>query len=119
MAGPERMMEIRHSIMERVKDSARVIEEAASEFSRISGRGQAGLVEEYRTSGAEVILVVVGASSGDAKDAADALRDEGIRAGVARLRSSGRSPLRRSGQQCRDAGRSPWSTGITPSVPAA
>jgi len=86
MAGPERMMEIRHSIMERLRGSASVIEETASEFSRISGREQAGLVEEYRTSGAEVILVVAGAASGDAKDAADALRDEGVRAGVARLR---------------------------------
>ncbi|MDI9609186.1 MAG: transketolase C-terminal domain-containing protein [Candidatus Verstraetearchaeota archaeon] len=86
LVGPERMMEIRHSIMERVKESAKVIEEAASDFGRVSGRKQAGLVEEYRTSGAEVILVVAGASSGDAMDAADALRDEGVKAGVARLR---------------------------------
>ncbi len=86
MAGPDIMMEIRHSIMERVKNSAHLIEEVALEFSRISGREQTGLVEGYKTSGAEVVLVVAGASSGDAKDAADTLREEGVKAGVARLR---------------------------------
>ncbi|MEJ5293396.1 MAG: hypothetical protein WHS82_07360 [Candidatus Methanosuratincola sp.] len=101
LVGPERMMEIRYSVKRRVDDSAGVIEEAASEFSRISGRAQTGLVEEYRTSDAEVILAVVGASSGDAKDAADLLRDKGIRAGVARLRVIRPFPAERLGAALR------------------
>jgi pyruvate ferredoxin oxidoreductase alpha subunit len=62
-----------------------VIEEVARDYSRISGRPQPGLLEGYRCSDAEVILISAGASSGDAKDAVDLLRDDGVKAGTVKL----------------------------------
>jgi len=74
-------------IKEAFEKAPAVIEEVAREFSKISGRQQTGLFEEYRCNDAEVVLVAAGASSGDAMDAADALREGGVRAGVLRLKT--------------------------------
>ncbi len=87
LTGPDAMMEVRSAIRDAFERSKRVIEEAAGAFGRASGRRQAGLVEDYRCGDAEVVIVVAGASSGDAKDAADALRDQGTRAGVLRMKA--------------------------------
>ena len=87
LTGPDAMMEVRSAIRDALERSKRVIEEAAGAFGRASGRRQAGLVEDYRCGDAEVVIVVAGASSGDAKDAADALRDQGTRAGVLRMKA--------------------------------
>ncbi len=87
LIGPDAMMEVRSAIRDAFENSKRVIEEAARAFGEATGRVQTGLVEDYRCGGAEVVIVVAGASSGDAKDAADALRDEGTRAGVLRIKS--------------------------------
>lgn len=86
LVGPDRMMEIRHSIKEAFDRARVVIKDAVRDYEKISGRRQVGLIEEYRCSDAEVVMITMGASSGDAKDAADYLRDEGVRAGVGRLR---------------------------------
>ncbi|RLE63018.1 MAG: pyruvate ferredoxin oxidoreductase, partial [Thermoprotei archaeon] len=45
-----------------------------------------GLVEEYRCNDADIILILMGAWSGDAKECADKLREEGLRVGVLRIR---------------------------------
>lgn len=86
LVGPEKMMEFRHAIKEAFEGAREVIKDAAKGYEKISGRKQAGLVEEYRCSDAEVVLVTMGASSGDAKEAADSLRDRGFRVGVLRIR---------------------------------
>jgi len=44
------------------------------------------LVERYRLEDAEYVVVMMGAWSGDAKDAIDILRDEGVGIGMLRLR---------------------------------
>ncbi len=87
MIGPDALMEIRHLIKDAFEDSKQVIEESARAFERATGRRQVGLIEGYRCADAEVVIGVAGSSSGDAKDAADALRDEGVRAGVMRIKS--------------------------------
>jgi len=85
LLGPDMMMEFRHRIKEGMTAALGVIEEVARDYSRISGRPQPGLLEDYRCSDAEVILLSVGASCGDAKEAVDQLRDEGVRAGTIKL----------------------------------
>jgi pyruvate ferredoxin oxidoreductase alpha subunit len=87
LLGPDMMMEFRHKIMDGMSAASGVIEEVARDYASVSGRPQAGLLEDYRCSDAEVALISIGASSGDAKDAADMLRDEGVRAGVVKLRT--------------------------------
>jgi pyruvate ferredoxin oxidoreductase alpha subunit len=87
MAGPDAMMEFRHLVYQGLVESKRVIGEAARKFEKVTGRVQTGLFEEYRCNDAETVIVVIGASSGDAKDGADDLRDKGIKAGVLRLKA--------------------------------
>jgi len=87
MLGPDKMMEFRHIIKEALDKAKPVVEEVARGFSKATGRPQVGLIERYRSSDAEVIVIAAGASSGDAKDAVDSLRDRGIRAGMVRLKS--------------------------------
>jgi pyruvate/2-oxoacid:ferredoxin oxidoreductase alpha subunit len=87
LLGPDRMMEFRHLIKEAFDRAKRVINEAAAEYSKIAGRPQTGLFENYRCSDAEVVVLATGASSGDVKDAVDSLRDKGLRAGLIRLKT--------------------------------
>jgi pyruvate ferredoxin oxidoreductase alpha subunit len=86
LLGPDMMMEFRHKVMEGMSAATGVIEEVARDYANVSGRPQTGLLEDYRCNDAEVAVVSIGASSGDAKDAVDQLRDEGVRAGMVKLR---------------------------------
>lgn len=87
LLGPDMMMEFRHIVKESMLAATGVIEEVAKEYTSVSGRPQTGLLEDYRCGDAEVALVSIGASSGDAKDAVDMLRDEGVKAGMIKLRA--------------------------------
>jgi pyruvate ferredoxin oxidoreductase alpha subunit len=87
LLGPDRMMEFRHLIKEAFERARRVIDETAAEYSKIAGRPQTGLFENYRCSDAEVVVVATGASSGDVKEAVDSLRDKGVKAGMIRLKT--------------------------------
>jgi pyruvate/2-oxoacid:ferredoxin oxidoreductase alpha subunit len=87
LVGPDRMMEFRHLIKEAFVRAKPVIERVAKDFAKATGRPQVGLIEDYRANDAEVVVVAAGASSGDAKDAVDNLRDGGIRAGMVRLKA--------------------------------
>jgi pyruvate ferredoxin oxidoreductase alpha subunit len=87
LLGPDKMMEFRNLIKEAFERAKSVINEAAVDYSKISGRLQTGLFENYRCGDAEVVVLATGASSGDAKDAVDNLRDKGLRAGMIRLKT--------------------------------
>lgn len=68
--------------MQRAHD---VILEVADRFAALSGR-QYGFFEEYRTDDADYICVIMGSAAGTAKEAVDALRSEGHKVGVLKLR---------------------------------
>jgi len=63
---------------------ARILEVAA-EFEKISGRHY-GLIEEYCMDDAELALVLIGSSAGTAKAAIDNLRENGVKAGLVKIR---------------------------------
>jgi len=63
---------------------ARILEVAA-QFEKISGRHY-GLLDEYRMEDAELALVLIGSSAGTAKAAIDKLREEGVKAGLIKVR---------------------------------
>ncbi len=63
---------------------ARILEVAA-EFEKISGR-RYGLLEEYRMEDAQLALVLIGSSAGTAKAAVDKLREDGVKAGLVKIR---------------------------------
>jgi len=63
---------------------ARILEVAA-EFAKISGRHY-GLLEEYKMEDAELALVLIGSTAGTAKAAVDKLREQGVKAGLVKIR---------------------------------
>ncbi len=68
-----------------MKNAKKVIMEVAEEFEKISGR-KYGFFEEYKLDDAEVAIVIMGSAAGTTKDAIDALRAKGIKAGLLKIR---------------------------------
>jgi len=84
---PEYFMEIRYEIEKSMNSARRVIIEAGRRYGEITGRYYDSLVEDYRCGDADIVLVNVGSSCGDAKEAVDLLRDEGYKVGLLKLRT--------------------------------
>jgi pyruvate ferredoxin oxidoreductase alpha subunit/phenylglyoxylate dehydrogenase alpha subunit len=77
----------RNDHCEGMEVAKRVIIEVEKEFQEMFGRSYGGMVEEYRTEGAELILVTVGSCTGTARVVVDQLRDqENIPVGLVKLR---------------------------------
>jgi len=79
----EKMQMDMQRAMSRAKD---VIREVDAEYGRIFGRSYGGLVSCYKCENSDFAVVTMGAWSGDAMEAVDLLRDEGINAGLLRIR---------------------------------
>ncbi len=78
----EARMKARYDLSIDLEKSAEVIERVDEEYEVQYG----GLVEEYRLEDADYVVVMSGGWCGDAKDAIDVLRDEGVKIGMLRLR---------------------------------
>ncbi|MBQ8947123.1 MAG: pyruvate ferredoxin oxidoreductase [Lachnospiraceae bacterium] len=78
-------MEARVAQAHAMMNAKRVIMEVADDFEKTFGR-RYGLIEEYRMEDAEIAMVIMGSSAGTAKAEVDALRNEGIRAGLIKVR---------------------------------
>ncbi|MCL6638280.1 MAG: pyruvate ferredoxin oxidoreductase [Firmicutes bacterium] len=59
--------------------------EADALWRELTGRGY-GLVEEYRCEGAELVIATMGSMAGTAREAVDRLRDEGVPAGLLKVK---------------------------------
>ncbi len=68
-----------------MKNAKKVILDVAAEFEKMSGR-KYGFFEEYKLDDAEVAIVIMGSAAGTTKDAIDALRAKGIKAGLLKIR---------------------------------
>ena len=68
-----------------MKNAKKVILEVAEEFEKISGR-KYGFFEEYKLEDAEIAIVIMGSAAGTTKDAIDALRAKGVKAGLLKIR---------------------------------
>lgn len=69
--------------MERVKRKVCEVEE---EFYNIFGRRYGGLIEEYRTEDAEIVLVSFGSEVGSIRVVIDKKREEGMKIGLIKVR---------------------------------
>lgn len=72
-----------HSAMRRARD---IIAKVDAEYGKIFGRSYGGLISCYKCEDSKYIAVTMGAWSGDAMEAVDMLREEGIPVGLARIR---------------------------------
>lgn len=68
-----------------MNNARQVILDVAKEFEAISGR-KYGFFEEYRLEDADYAVLIIGSAAGTCKDAIDALRSKGIKAGLLKLR---------------------------------
>jgi len=69
--------------MERVTTK---LDDIDREFSEYFGRSYGGQIEEYRTDGAEIIIVTSGGAAGTTRVVVDSKREEGIKVGLVKLR---------------------------------
>lgn len=67
-------------------DAFAVIDEVEARFADIFGRRYSGAVETYRCEDADIIVLTLGTIAGLAEEIADELREQGVRAGVVRVR---------------------------------
>jgi len=80
-------MEMRYKMQAAFERSRGVITAASDEWAQLSGRNHGGMIWEYRTEDADLLLTGMGSIATEATLAADALRAEGIRAGVVGIRA--------------------------------
>ena len=73
---------------EGMRNALNKIQEVNAQYGKISGRSYGnGLVDAYMLDDAEIAVVCVGSTAGTLKFIVDQLRQEGIKAGVLRLRT--------------------------------
>ncbi len=88
VAMPNYYFEFKRQQEEAMKNALSIIQQVQTEYANISGRSYGNaLVEEYKLDDAEVALVCVGSAAGTAKTVVDELREEGVKAGLLRLRT--------------------------------
>lgn len=84
-ADPSTYTELRYKQQEGMVNALEVIKKVDSEFKKVFGRGYGGLVDEFKTDGAEVIIVTIGSVAGTIKDIIDLDGLKGV--GLLRIKS--------------------------------
>jgi len=73
---------------EGMKNALKRIQEVNLEYAKVTGRSYGnGLIDAYKLEDAEIAVVCVGSTSGTLKVIVDELRQEGVKAGLLRLRT--------------------------------
>ena len=85
-AGPDTNYIFKYKEHKGVLAARDVIGKTEEEFAGIFGRKYTGLIENYRTDDAEYVIVTLGSIAGLCRETADKLREQGINAGVVRIR---------------------------------
>ena len=70
---------------EAMRNAKKVIKEVSKEFEELTGR-KYSFFEEYKTQDADIVIVAMNSTAGTAKFTADKLRNQGIKAGVLKVR---------------------------------
>ena len=68
-----------------MRNAKKVILDVAKDFEKLTGR-KYGFFEEYKMEDAEVVVVCMNSTAGTAKATVDKLREEGIKAGLLKIR---------------------------------
>jgi pyruvate/2-oxoacid:ferredoxin oxidoreductase alpha subunit len=85
LSAPDTYMEFRYKMQKAMEEAVEVAEQADAEFREQFGRSY-GLVEEYRTDDAELILVTSSTVTSTTRVAVDELRDKGKKVGMLKIR---------------------------------
>jgi pyruvate ferredoxin oxidoreductase alpha subunit len=87
LASPDSYMEIRKQLAQDVYSSPDLIKKYNTDFKKVFGRsiGDNGLVEEYKTKDAEVVLVAMGSICGTIKEVVDEVRERKQKVGLLKI----------------------------------
>jgi len=86
-ADPSTYTEFRY-LQARAMDAAlEKVEDAANRFNEVFGRYYGGLIDEYETEDAEIIIMAMGSIIGTLKDVIDKRRSKGEKIGLLKIRS--------------------------------
>ena len=78
MVGPEAFTEVRYLSHHKQLRALTLIPKLADEFETRFGRRSGGLIREYKTDGAETIVVALGSVNGTIQEVIDEMREEGV-----------------------------------------
>lgn len=67
-------------------NAAELVVKADKEYAALTGRAYGGMVEEYKCEDAELVLAAAGSVAGTARIVVDALREQGKRVGLIKVR---------------------------------
>ena len=85
---PNYYFEFKRQQEEAMRNALKKIQEIHTEYAKLSGRSYGnGLVDTYKLDDAEIAILVVGSTAGTLKVIVDQLRQEGVKAGLLRLRT--------------------------------
>lgn len=87
VTGPDLYMDYKYHQNEAMSQALESIDKVAAEFSKEFGRNWFGVIEGYRMADAEHAIVAMGSTVGDCRVVVDALRAEGKRIGLVKVRS--------------------------------
>ncbi|MDK2825543.1 MAG: pyruvate ferredoxin oxidoreductase alpha subunit [Methanolobus sp.] len=86
-ADPNYYTEFRYLQEQAMQKALKKIEDVANEFYDVYGRYYGGLIDEYRTDDADIIIMAMGSIVGTIKDVIDKLRNRNVKVGVLKVRS--------------------------------
>ena len=86
-ADPNYYTEFRFLQEQAMQKALKKIEDVANEFYDVYGRYYGGLIDEYRTDDADIIIMAMGSIVGTIKDVIDKLRDRNVKVGLLKVRS--------------------------------
>ena len=79
-------IQYRYQTLNAIDNVKNIFPKVEKEFEELFGRSYGGMVEEYKTEDAEILLMTIGSMSGMAKNVIDEAREAGIKVGLARIR---------------------------------
>ena len=88
VAFPNYYFEFKRQQEEAMKNALKIIQQVNEEYAQITGRTYGnGLLDSYRLEDAEIAIACLGSTAGTVKTVVDELREEGVKAGLLRIRT--------------------------------
>jgi len=88
IALPNYYFEFKRQQEEAMGNALKIIPQVNEEYARVSGRSYGdGLLDSYRLEDAEIATVCLGSTAGTVKTVVDELREDGVKAGILRIRT--------------------------------
>ena len=88
VAFPNYYFEFKRQQEEAMRNALKIIQQVNEEYAQITGRTYGnGLLDSYRLEDAEIAIACLGSTAGTVKNVVDELREEGVKAGMLRIRT--------------------------------